>query len=136
MKFFVAYEKFSFFSWLLKFYGVRGCVRLFYDPWGVDFFEWVKFFVDFSWIYVAVASFLRPNVFRGFFVDLRCCGFLSETENFSFFSWIYVAVASFLRPKIFRFFRDFSWFSVDLASFFVIQIFRFFRWLAPSWRPF
>ena len=89
MKFFVAYEKFSFFSWLLKFYGVRGCVRLFYDPWGVDFFEWVKFFVDFSWIYVAVASFLRPKIFR-FFRD---------------FSWFSVDLASFFVIRIFRFFR-------------------------------
>ena len=31
--FFVVHEKFSFFSFLLKFYGVRGSWRLFYDPW-------------------------------------------------------------------------------------------------------
>ena len=52
----------------------------------MDVLELYNFFVDFSWMCAAVASFLRPNIFRGFFVDLRSCGFLSETENSSFFS--------------------------------------------------
>ena len=66
--FFVVHEKFSFFSFLLKFYGVRGSLRLFYDLWGSTFLK-------------------DPNLrfFRRFFVGLRYAAFLLQHFHFSFF---------------------------------------------------
>ena len=80
--FFVLHENFSFFSFLLKFYGVRGrCV--YFTTHGGSVFA-TPIFRAFALLWFPL-ELLRFFVFRGFFVELRSCGFLFRHSDFSFF---------------------------------------------------
>ena len=91
----MVHEIFSFFSFLLKFYGVRGSLRLFYDLWGSTYLK------DQNFVF-----------FRRFFVDLHYSAFLLRWFDFSFFSWIFrefvLLWLPFSQVRFFVFFVDFS----------------------------